>query len=444
MGGCKCTFRSCTVNSQKFPKMSFFHYPLTKGDRIDKWIEYADFHEIHKFSPSQAKNKAVCGLHFKDQCFMNYKKNRLTPTAIPTLHRLLYGKVLDYSLSPNPKPTVLQPTTDQHLLPPPGTLIWGNLPEFWDNFSTLSNKSSAIKFDQPPDPKKPRILNRDLASFTLSKADFDIDEKTTDSINVDEIVTIDDEQSISETEEITYVQESNEQETQHYSSEALKNETHHSSSEALNIISIEDVEYVSEDLNTSVEEPVSKVVLQGLCSAYENEIAVLKKALETKANEAERTIAQLEVDLATVKNDLKVSEAKVSDSAAKLKDCEEALAEAEAKSKELVIAAATESLLREVPKPSPNPIPAALTKAQLFNGIKKYLSASMVALVRMEMFGNTERAWKTDEKQVSVELLRLGENVYKYFRDEWRFRVPPLKMVEKWTNEVVEEEEDDL
>lgn len=106
--------------------------------------------------------------------------------------------------------------------------------------------------------------------------------------------------------------------------------------------------------------------------------------------------------------------------------------------------------LESIPKACPplqvsQPSAISLTKAQLFNGIKRYLSASMVSLLRMEMFGSSEREWKSDERHVAVDLLRLGENVYKYFTDEWRFRLPALRDVRNWLSQsVVMDDEDDL
>lgn len=87
----------------------------------------------------------------------------------------------------------------------------------------------------------------------------------------------------------------------------------------------------------------------------------------------------------------------------------------------------------------------SLSKAQLFNGIKRYLSASMVSLLRMEMFGSSEREWKNDERQVAVDILRLGDTVYKYFTDEWRFRLPALRDVRNWlsqSEQMMDDEED--
>lgn len=76
--------------------------------------------------------------------------------------------------------------------------------------------------------------------------------------------------------------------------------------------------------------------------------------------------------------------------------------------------------------------PLQLNKAQLFNGIKKYLNPSMSSLLRIELFETQGRQWKNDEKSLSVELYKLGQHVYEYMRDEMRFRLPPSALVEKW------------
>lgn len=85
------------------------------------------------------------------------------------------------------------------------------------------------------------------------------------------------------------------------------------------------------------------------------------------------------------------------------------------------------------------------SKAQLFNGIKKYISSSMLALLRMEMFGSADRDWKPDEKRVAMDLLQLGDDVFKYINDEWRFRLPALGEVRDWLAEAtnsIDDEED--
>lgn len=85
------------------------------------------------------------------------------------------------------------------------------------------------------------------------------------------------------------------------------------------------------------------------------------------------------------------------------------------------------------PSPKPEKSGPHLNKVQLFNGIKRYLNPTMVAMLRCEMFGgSSERAWKPDERTLAVELLGLGENVYDHFCDEFRFRLPSKKDARKW------------
>lgn len=81
-----------------------------------------------------------------------------------------------------------------------------------------------------------------------------------------------------------------------------------------------------------------------------------------------------------------------------------------------------------------------MTKVQLFNGIRKYLNPSMVALLRMEMFGSSDREYRVDEKQFAKELYGLNESVYDFMRDEWRFRLPPKSDVENWIKSPDEDE----
>jgi hypothetical protein len=83
----------------------------------------------------------------------------------------------------------------------------------------------------------------------------------------------------------------------------------------------------------------------------------------------------------------------------------------------------------------------SMKKEQLFNGIKRYLNPAAVALLRLEMFGSGERDYKGDEKNFAIELLTLGNDVYDYFVDEWRFRLPPKQAVKLWKEQGEAEDE---
>lgn len=82
-------------------------------------------------------------------------------------------------------------------------------------------------------------------------------------------------------------------------------------------------------------------------------------------------------------------------------------------------------------------------KVQLFNGIKRYLSPSMNALLRIELFSTPGREYKKDEKIICQELLLLGEKAYSFLNDEWRLRLPAKQEVQKWLDEQATEEDDD-
>uniref|UniRef100_A0A6P4E5X1 Stress response protein NST1 n=1 Tax=Drosophila rhopaloa TaxID=1041015 RepID=A0A6P4E5X1_DRORH len=104
--------------------------------------------------------------------------------------------------------------------------------------------------------------------------------------------------------------------------------------------------------------------------------------------------------------------------------------------------------LQAEPPKAPPPIKPAtnsLTKPQLYIAIKKYLGPTMAALLRMEMFGGSEdRTWKDDEREFAMELVQLGDEVYKYCCDEWRFRLPSLRTARSWLEKRQTEDVDDF
>lgn len=98
MGGCRCTFRSCTNNSVNSPKMHFFHYPIRDQERVQKWAHISNNPQFLSLQESQLKNRVVCQEHFREHCFMNYLHDKLTKRAVPTLLKLETGEVLDFEV----------------------------------------------------------------------------------------------------------------------------------------------------------------------------------------------------------------------------------------------------------------------------------------------------------------------------------------------------------
>jgi hypothetical protein len=86
---------------------------------------------------------------------------------------------------------------------------------------------------------------------------------------------------------------------------------------------------------------------------------------------------------------------------------------------------------------------SSYNKVQLFNGIKRYLPPSLMALVRMELFGAPNREYRKDERIICGELLKLGEQTYDFFSEEWRLRLPSKDQVQTWLSEETPVDDDD-
>ncbi|XP_072949347.1 uncharacterized protein [Epargyreus clarus] len=82
MGGCRCTYRNCRVKSDG--KTHMFHYPVFEKIRCHQWLINAHRLDFLDLKVSQLKNRVICQHHFKDECFMNFTKGKLTFDAIPT------------------------------------------------------------------------------------------------------------------------------------------------------------------------------------------------------------------------------------------------------------------------------------------------------------------------------------------------------------------------
>ncbi|VVC86621.1 unnamed protein product, partial [Leptidea sinapis] len=82
MGGCRCTYRSCGLKSDGVTHM--FHYPVFDKIRCHQWLVNAQRFDFLNLKVSQLKNRVVCEHHFRDDCFMNYMKDKLKCDAVPT------------------------------------------------------------------------------------------------------------------------------------------------------------------------------------------------------------------------------------------------------------------------------------------------------------------------------------------------------------------------
>ncbi|XP_055378716.1 uncharacterized protein LOC129610241 isoform X2 [Condylostylus longicornis] len=318
---------------------------------------------------------------------MNYKKNRITKMAVPTL-TILYeddeGKVaLDYETSDFPEPKRIPLPTAAHLIPP----VVGR------------RVSNSLKHKLTED--EPKIINSKIQLLQKNVVCFNLNKNK--EISGIEIVKTDTVESQSK-ENVGW--DNFDVEIENCLSK-LTNETSDNEKKISGMtegvflaetVEIENNEHYS--INKSVEDKDDSI----------KRIEVLKKELESNKlliNELKDFVEKIQADSETENEVLRK--------------------QLELKESEIV---KLKGQISAQNKPNKTLIP--LTKEKLFQSIKKYVCPSMSSLIRMEMFGSSEREWEIDEKERAKELLQLGESVFFYFRDEWRFRLPPQKDVEKW------------
>ncbi|CAD7003930.1 putative leucine-rich repeat-containing protein DDB_G0290503 isoform X2 [Ceratitis capitata] len=438
-----------------------------------------------KMPASFQKNRVVCARHFRDECFKNYKRDRLNPGAEPTLFRLNDELVLDYaqvSVTGCPELIKTPKSTMIHLIPP-STYTFPfsfhdnlNVNEYLEQNEIVLSKSveseelqkkpkrsrnETISTELQSQPKKIKILNSTATSSAVESA-------TSSSIIQIELndghtmlsIPLDSGEYIQAKDMV----EDNDDEDEEFDLGSFEEYINGEMSEK------EDVaEYVqnAEQVDNVTDELLARI------NKLENELKESKEALKCKTTE----LAQTEMELNKVKSELdslsenheelckdykKMVETnknsckqiqKLQQDKSKLENkCSKLENQRQNKQMDAVSTSQAPTPLtnneictsnsRQYAPPSTNP-PLTVTKAQLFNGIRKYTSSSMLALLRMEMFGGADREWKPDERRVAMDLLQLGDEVYKYINDEWRFRLPALSEVRKWLADVTNGNEDD-
>ncbi|XP_013110128.2 uncharacterized protein LOC106088958 [Stomoxys calcitrans] len=119
MVGSTCCFRDCVVTTSGYPTMHFFRFPLKDHVRFRSWIRYCQAENMDNMNYTRQKNRAVCARHFRDELFMNYRKERLVKWAVPTIFRLSANKALDFDLDLEHGVLITIPApVDAHLVPP--------------------------------------------------------------------------------------------------------------------------------------------------------------------------------------------------------------------------------------------------------------------------------------------------------------------------------------
>lgn len=426
MGGCRCTFRNCENSTQNSPSMHFFHFPFRDLPRCEKWAEYSNNLAFLQLPISQLRNKVVCETHFKDPCFMNIKRERLTKFAIPTLLRTKNGEIVDFEID----------QTNATI------------------YDVQSTKTS--KYYEPPAYKPIKVLNS-KAGKVQSVNVISEEDNVTDTLG-------DATYEYSEIEQAC--QEGDMTESVEFTEDAIESET--SEPTLLNGITLTKIEInrIEPDFDSDgppIYTKLKRKVLPTVKSKMQSDHIISSKDSVVKpdydddniefydfASKRPKIAESLPSDITIVrqKPDSSVDKTFFLDTmdrqAKEIADLKqiitmkmEKLEDLQKQSSQQLKPTSVVINAQEKPRTTIEAGPTK-TKIQLFNGIKKYLNPSMVALLRMEMFGDTERQYKVDEKSLAVELLNVQSNIYEYMRSELRFRLPPKKDAESWAKEMSE------
>lgn len=424
MGGCRCTFRNCENSTQNSPSMHFFHFPFRDLPRCEKWAEYSNNLAFLQLPINQLRNKVVCENHFKEPCFMNIKRERLTKFAIPTLLRTKNGDIVDFEIDQS-NPTIydVQTTKTSKYYEPPT----------FKPIKLLNSKAGKV---QPANV----LREEDTVSDALADASFEYSELEQCP-----------EEEMSESVEIT---------EQSIESEA-------SEPTLLNGITLTKIEINRFDPDcdgdtaptyTKLKRKIPSIVKGKVQNdhvpskdsaakpGYDDDNIEFydyppKRPKVAESLPSDITVVRQKPDTSVDKSFFLDTMDKQTKEIVDLKQIVttkmEKLEDLHQQSAKLLQSTSAVTNTQDKPR---NTIEAGPTKTkiQLFNGIKKYLNPSMVSLLRMEMFGDTERQYKSDEKSLAVELLNVQSNIYEYMRSELRFRLPPKKDAESWAKEMSE------
>ncbi|CAO1440203.1 unnamed protein product [Diamesa serratosioi] len=409
MGGCKCQFYGCensTIVSQQqsAEKLShFFHFPVRDWDRVVQWAILSNNMDFLSLPSSKLKNKVVCDLHFQEESFMNYKRERLIKKAIPTIY-VKDGIEIDLELNPEPyvienyqKPVLSNPSEAFKLSVSNPIDLVENKEDLYQLVDEEEVPAKKIKLEK----SSASVLEQQTksspaaASSKFTVLNKNANQKCTKPTRTSQDVSL--VPAVSKTIKLAPV----------IKKELVKKK--------FNIIRNE----VAKAPIVEAPRPEFMVITMPMEEIEQiNEIPIVE---EVSVPPAEPDY-EMQVDLMPILMDSlkQIGEIK---SILNVKQAEKPLT-----IKEEVVSSMT---------------PSQLNKVQLFNGIKRYLSPAMQALLRIELFSNAEREYKQDEKVLSTEILKLGNPVYDFLCEEWRLRLPPKKDVQVWINEQPNLEDDD-
>ncbi|XP_044250435.1 probable serine/threonine-protein kinase kinX isoform X1 [Drosophila takahashii] len=472
MGGTKCCFRDCRVNSGRNPSMHFFKFPAKDPSRLKDWVKNCANPDISNASTTKLSTRTVCARHFRAESFMNYKMDRLIPKQTPTLLRINRDLALDFgNLDQNGEALLvkLKPPTQPHLIPPkdfecPLGFVDGDGEDHDDDDGgqrlEKPQETQTEAEEQPPSedeaPEIDLLINSEQEQSPVAKEKaavpqniLDIMSQLQPSLGIKLIQRPVEIQRMAANEEQT----AKEQTGDSTKRQMVTNEAETSSNKP-EIRKLEEEKQPTKDQakRRKIQEQKTENPVQIGKNLQENVKRQTQKApqlekptqsshFKQNPSQEKPTVHSESPGFLNDEENMDSQSSSDSEPTEKPSSSEDALhekllqdynklqAEFDRLSEEN---AKLKRLQAEQPK-APKPASNSLGKPQLYMAIKKYLGPTMAALLRMEMFGGSEdRTWKDDEREFATELLQLGDEVYKYCCDEWRFRLPSLRTARSW------------
>lgn len=448
MGGCRCTFRDCKNSTSNMPGMHFFHFPFKDAERCKKWALYSRQTNFLCLPHSQLRNKTICGIHFADKYFMNYLKESLTRNAIPTLLEKSNGHMIEVHIDENELKKLVYPV--------PSKQQTIDLPEKSADKSMQSidneiDSISSVSYDDidPLENDKPKVLNQ----IVNRKIKVDVDEefapiglKLNTYGSIKRFATATELKTIPP-KRILVKQYKSEQESLSSSIKIIGNNHQ--------IVSIKNnadadrskLDNTKTHLSLQNNQRSSTSQISQTVDVYPNidEMDIHMNDSDdntshNKTNKIKSVAEAIKKDDATIDKAMYLQ--MMAEHTKQIEELKKMLAEKLQseqcpRQQSTSVSASSSSDVRGETKIGKGP---TMTKIQLFNGIRKYLNPSMVALLRMEIFGGADHEYRSDEKQIAKELFNLNASVYDYMREEWRFRLPSKAQVELWLKEPDDED----
>lgn len=364
----------------------FFHFPIKNRERCIQWCVYSNNMDFLSLPDEKLKNKVVCDFHFQQNFFMNFKREKLNKTnAVPTIYVTDEGEI--------------------DLLEQP--MDWVEVNQAQAEIPEVAGQKN-IDMDEYPD-----TIEFEVSELPppVKKAKTDL--KPVKILNIEHI----------EVPKVKIVQSTPKPKTfpsvprpSSVTKTTVKTISPPKGYSIRRVSPPQRVEQVANVIKYDTEELTELPEMM----IYETDEQHVEMVASNETNNEIKTILQQ-----CMKDNAEIKELLISQ--------QKSTANRDSQSSSSSVTQQDVTINQ-----------SHLNKVQLFNGIKRYLSPAMVALLRMDLFtSSAPRDFKPDEKVICTEILQFGPEVYNFLLDEWRLRLPSRDKVEKWIEEKQLQDEDD-